>query len=703
MKKTALRLALVLFGVLLLATVEGGLRLLWTPPALPGEELAQVAIDPFRVESGVARTDPAFKGAMQAATFAVPKPPGRFRIFCLGGSTTMGYPSPPDAAWPAVLERRLRALHPGREVEVINVGGNSYGTGRVLGVLRGILKYQPDLLIVATGDTEFVEDSFRTAVAVQSRKIGWLHDLYLSRAIKGMLPKRETQLPVIDARDAEVAGFVFAPMPDSTVYKVTAERRQAVMAGMAENLAGIAALAREAGIPLMLCTLPSNLTEWPPDPDAARPDDSSQRLEWEALWERGRRLAGENRMAAALEQFAAAARTWDGNAEFCYEYGQLLLQAGSAAQARQWLARARDLDPTPVRATTEVQALLRQAATGKRVFLADLAGRFDDLTLDGDAGNGLIFDYAHPTPRGHAEIAATVGRTLASALPGWEAPSDAVADVEAAERERAARVVIEQNADLCYVLGEVFERKGLLDRAEEMYRRAIALGNRGPLVRYNLATVLARQGELPAALELANRLAESHPDWSRSFVLLGFLYEQTGQAGEALGWYRRAIAAGQSEQELFGATGRLLLRQGEAAEAREILRQGLARYPDDCRLSAQFGETLEAGRDLSGAEAHYRQALARDPGCQQAWEGLGLVLMNLERWTEAAEVFQTALRQPDPLPFHHLNLGIVYYQGMGNRQLAAEQFSAFLALQPDKLELVPPPFRPAAGRAGVKR
>lgn len=701
MQKFVMRLALILFGLLLLVGVEAALRLLWSPPPLAGEELALVAIDPFQVKDGMARTDPAFKGVMQPASFAHPKPAGRFRIFCLGGSTTMGYPSPADAAWPAVLERSLQALLPGRELEVINVGGNSYGTGRTLAVLRGIRQYQPDLVIVATGDTEFVEDSFRAAVALP-RKSSWLHRLYLSRALKKMLPQQQAEIPTVDARDADVAGFLFAPMPDNSVYQVTPARREAVMREMADNLREIVRLAREIRVPLLLCNLPSNLAEWPPDPDATRPQDPAARARWEALWREGERLLEARQEAAALERFAAAAQIWDGNAGFSYAYGQLLRQLGRTEAARHWLVRARDLDPAPVRSTSAAQELVRQAAiTGGGLF-ADLAGRFAMQSADGLPGGELIFDYAHPTPRGHALIAATLVEVLAAGFPDWSAPPAARTAVAAVELARAAAVVSEASADLSYVQGEVFARKGRFDRAAEMYRRSIELGNQGAQVRFDLAMVLAKQGDLTSAIDLGLQLVRSHPQWSRTFALLGSLYEQSLQPAEAVKWYQRALAAGEADHSLFAATAALLLRQGAGAAAREILQKGVALYPDDCRLAALMGESLEAARDLPGAEGHYRQLLARDPVCQQGWEGLGLVLMNQEKWGEAAAAFEKALRQPAPLPFHHLNLGIVYAQGLGKRQQALEQFRLFLALQPDKLSLIPPSYRPAMVQGGVQ-
>lgn len=695
MKKLAMRLTLILFGLLLLVVAEAALRLLWSPPPLAGEELTLVAIDPFRVENGFARTAPDFQGVLPEESFVSPKPAGLFRVFCLGESTTRGYPFPPDVAWPAVLERRLQRLYPGREIEVINVGGNSYGSGRILAVLRGILKYQPDLLIIATGHNEFVEDSFRAAVALQPRPLSRVHTLYLARAIQRLLPKPEQEAMFLVANDKNAAGFLFSPQAENTVYRVTETRRQSTLATMAVNLAGMTALARSERIPLLLCTEPSNLTDWPPDADATRPATAGQRQSWEKLWQDGRRLVAESRLADGVERFTSAARIWDGNAEFCYEFGQLLLRIGKIAEARPWLVRARDLDPSPARSSTAIQGLVRHEASGEGIFFVDLAGPFDDLTFGGTDIWELLVDYVHPSPRGHVEIATLVAGALAKVLPEWGNPAMFVEDFTADEIKRTSPVVNDLSTDLCFVRGEVFDRKGIFDRAAEMYLLSIERGNRGAQVQYKLAIVLNKGGDLPAAIKVAKNLYANHPDWDRSALLLGYLYEQAGQAAEAAGWYQRALAAGRTEIELYSTTARMFFRSAQSSIAQEILQQGMSRYPGDCLLSTQLAEILEASGNFPAAEDTYRVILERDPACQQGWEGLGLVLMNQERWGEAAEVFQSALRRPNPLPFHHLNLGIVYFQGLGNRLQAAEEFRIFLALQPDKQEMIPPSFRPA--------
>ena len=92
------------------------------------------------------------------------KPPGRFRIVCVGDSVTFGFriplvfPDAPDrydrsdAPYPTRLERLLAADYPGRDVEVIALAVPGYSSfqGRIL-LERTIGWLEPDVVVICFG------------------------------------------------------------------------------------------------------------------------------------------------------------------------------------------------------------------------------------------------------------------------------------------------------------------------------------------------------------------------------------------------------------------------------------------------------------------------------------------------------------------------------------------------------------------------
>lgn len=685
------RLALVVFGALLLGGVEGILRLAWEPE--PADLLAWTSIDPFRATGSDAVTRDEFLGAFRPVRFPLKKSAGTVRIFCLGGSTTFGYPYEAEVAWPAVLARRLRALYPGVPVEVINAGGTSYGSGRGLGVARAILRYEPDVIVFCGGDAEFVEDSYRVAIQLQGESQGWVRSMYLSRLLQEFLPGAG-EPRVVDAGEQETTGFFFTPVLHGTTYIPTPERRTEVLARLRTNLESLVDLATSRGVRVVLCTVPSNVADWPPDPDSSAPPDPGTGARWAQFVEAAENSAEKGKLHAAAEAYATALSLWDGNADVAFGFGRVLAALGRFPEAKVQLIRARDLDPSPVRATSAANAAIREAARERRVLLADLDAAFERASPGGIVGENLILDYAHPTPLGHVLAAQVV----------WDVLSRAGASLETYSVEEEARLREAETMDpagraqfdgnLAFVWGQIYLRKGRPDRAAELLREAIESGYDLPYAQLALVQALAQLGDRDEALRHLRALVAAHPDYAEPYPLFAALLDESGDVSEAVRVGRAAIDAGNSDEGLFIAQGERLLELGRAVEAEAVVREGLDHYPGDCELGALLGRAREQQGDLPSAVSWYQTWLQRAPGCHAVLENLGILNMNRGDWQGAAESFTLSIsRWGDAYPLDHLNLAFVYLEGLDQPDTALSYFAAYHRLQPEYADRIPAQMR----------
>ncbi len=80
----------------------------------------------------------------------VPKPPGVFRIVCVGGSTTEEGRTN-ETTYPKYLQRRLREYCGTDAIEVLNCGISAIGSQKELLRIEDYLTFQPDLLIEYNG------------------------------------------------------------------------------------------------------------------------------------------------------------------------------------------------------------------------------------------------------------------------------------------------------------------------------------------------------------------------------------------------------------------------------------------------------------------------------------------------------------------------------------------------------------------------
>ncbi len=78
--------------------------------------------------------------------FALPKPAGLVRVVCIGGSTTVAGRTN-DETYPALIEAKLRARHPGLAVEVLNLGVSGVSHAYWLSRLDRVFAYEPDVVV----------------------------------------------------------------------------------------------------------------------------------------------------------------------------------------------------------------------------------------------------------------------------------------------------------------------------------------------------------------------------------------------------------------------------------------------------------------------------------------------------------------------------------------------------------------------------
>jgi lysophospholipase L1-like esterase len=87
-------------------------------------------------------------------SFSAVKEPGVFRVFCLGGSTTRGWPFHENFSYPKFLSGYLHAALPGRKIEVINAGFHNSDSSSDVSLVNELSGYQPDLLLIYEGRNE---------------------------------------------------------------------------------------------------------------------------------------------------------------------------------------------------------------------------------------------------------------------------------------------------------------------------------------------------------------------------------------------------------------------------------------------------------------------------------------------------------------------------------------------------------------------
>jgi hypothetical protein len=344
--------------------------------------------------------------------FPLRKPANAFRIFCLGGSASAGWPHPAEEIYSAYLRNALQRAYPDRAIEVINVSAHAYAAYRVRLIFQEIIQYNPDLIVIYSGNNEFIEKRVYGETSTWFDPVTTMMDrLYLVRRVKGsslgrrfwpentLLPEERQHVAYEQWSKIEQLALDLRKKPAQ--YEKVKEHYRFSIQSMVST-------ARERRVPVVLVTVPVNLRDWHPNV-SYQPLQGDTLLGWAEHYRDGRRSLLDGDAKAAVRAFSAATTLSPLHAESHFMLGLALERSQEFEAAMQAYSRARDLDHNPFRAPSDLNHILRQIAEQyENVSLADADRLFQAASAPFAPGFDFFLDYVHPTKRGNLLVAQAV-------------------------------------------------------------------------------------------------------------------------------------------------------------------------------------------------------------------------------------------------------------------------------------------------------
>ncbi|MCB9479293.1 MAG: tetratricopeptide repeat protein [Deltaproteobacteria bacterium] len=342
---------------------------------------------------------------MIATRVPVEKSLEAFRIVVSGGSFAMGIPYHGDftartaaGTIPAWMAAELSMRCPGRRIEMINAAAMSQTSTRVRAIVDELLTLEPDLVIVLAGNNE-----------------GQQHATALNRALHRWVVYRELKTVLKPPAPPEERPY-FTPQSDDLLG--TRER-------FFENVDGMIAAAKAAGVPIAVGTLPINGYYTPDDRTLyeSYPPMAPEVAGALAACRAGRFDEGITALADARD----AGWTLRALAE-CYE-----LKGDFEAARRYDDLYVEQMPFNRIRPSYNDE--LRERVPGSGAILADLDRAARALSPQGIAPSELFVDYCHMRYEGYFEMSRTLIDALAraGALPPMTLPAptrDAILDAK---------------------------------------------------------------------------------------------------------------------------------------------------------------------------------------------------------------------------------------------------------------------------------
>ena len=343
--------------------------------------------------------------------FAARKAVNEYRIFCLGGSTVQGRPYAIETSFTRWLELSLQAADPQRRFDVVNCGGISYASYRLVPILEEVLQYQPDLIILYTGHNEFLEDrtyrhikqrsptiTFALRQATKWRTFNLLWSQWNAwQTTQDPLAEKPVLSEEVDARLDYRGGL--------DQYHRDPAWHAAIVEHFDYNLHRMIGLCQAARVPIWLVDPVCNLRSCPPFKSEHRNGLSDDQLN---EWNRLRQEAGDlyrTDLARAIYLLEQATKIDDQHAGLAYDLANCYESLGRVDEARTEYLRAKEWDVCPLRIIEPLRDAIRNASRQTKTPLIDVKGLFEDKSRNRIPGSYLLVDHVHPSITGHQMIA----------------------------------------------------------------------------------------------------------------------------------------------------------------------------------------------------------------------------------------------------------------------------------------------------------
>ncbi|HLP17195.1 MAG TPA: tetratricopeptide repeat protein [Bacteroidota bacterium] len=356
---------------------------------------------------------------VERTLFDAQKSPTTFRVFCLGASTTVGFPYSYNLTPSFILKKQLEVALPDMKIEVVNAGLTATSSFTVVEFTRELVAYNPDLFVIYTGQNDFY-GALGAASTVSVGQYRWVTTTYLAlRRFKSFILLEESISGIshlfFGGRPEKQSGTLMQQMADDKAIAYGSPLYRRALETYRSNLEAAMAIAQEHGIPVVLSTVVTNERSLPPFVSLHRSDlASSTRSEIDALNARGDTLLAQKQYSRALDAFRASAARDAGYAMTQFRIGQCCEALGLVDSARVAFGAARDLDGLRFRASGEMNGIIRSVAQTSHAVIADIDSAFRAHSPGGLPGRELLWEHVHPTLDGYMLLSRTWYKAMAS-------------------------------------------------------------------------------------------------------------------------------------------------------------------------------------------------------------------------------------------------------------------------------------------------
>jgi len=447
-----------------------------------------------------------------------------------------------------------------------------------------------------------------------------------------------------------------------------------------QNLNDILRAGQDAGVPVILSTVASNLKDCAPfgSQHSAGLNDI-QKSEWDGLYQQGITLESSGDFPDALKKYEQAAAIDPQYAELHLRSGRCQLALTNFEQALRDFELARDDDTLAFRADSRINRIIQDSAEAKPnqgIYFLDALKALVQSSPAKIPGHELFYEHVHLNFEGNYLLGRAFAEQILKVLPQ---SIRARGKSEWASAELCDRRLAVSPWDRLRVWQENYSRVSeppFTDQLNDVPRAKFYMAK-----LQELSSLMTEQTRAQSRAVYEEALARTPDDYCLRENFAQFL-DETGDLAEAPGEEQKVSELLPQNPMTPCIIGRLLVRLGNPDGAEKSFLRALAIRKDYVLALNEMGMIRANQQKTAEAAKYFARALKIDPGSVEVYQNWGFMAQNEGDWNQAISCYHAAAdRQPNgPADYfyHAVSLAAEH-----QRNEAFELFNAAVRMNPN--------------------
>lgn len=225
-----------------------------------------------------------------------------------------------------------------------------------------------------------------------------------------------------------------------------------------------------------------------------------------------------------------------------------------------------------------------------------------------------------------------------------------------------------------FTSAQIQRKKGNIDQAVVLLRRAIELDPESVYLQRELATVYLQNKESAKAIEVLAEVLRRHPNDIKALIIYGGTKQVRKENKDAIAAYEKIIALDPKQERVYSLLGNLYLELGEDERAKATFERLIENFPSSYAGRYYLGQIYAKQGNFKQAERQYKKAISLIPDRHEPRYKLINLYKQQGKTNEIIQLYEDILRVNPNNIRAAIELGL-YYRQLGMKSASRKSLA----------------------------